>query len=394
MKNLSIGLLVASAILVVSPAVAAKKSSMVNIAVAKEAWNTKPRAKETTAAFETRLKKEINELLKVDLTSVDQESAKWKLLSYVREMPWDEVTPKWRDWYLRTQPNPRMTEAQRKSYLDSIDKKPIHKMTPKELDAYLGHVHKTIPGLRERVMHYARKNLGQPYQIYLLGEFPYELYDSQPMYCLDKGDCVVFSEHMYAMALSRDWAEFFRNLMRVRYKNGEVGMLTRNHYTEADWDKNNSWLVRDITTDSGATSITAYREKIDRAKFFQKFGIGGDIPVQFLDDSYIPADAIESVLPKLRDGDFVNVVRGTGAAAYVGHTGLIGHKPDGTVTFIHSTPPRSTEQPLIEYVKSNVEKNPERAKKGNAQFLGMKFLQLRAEELQSGDTSTTQSASR
>jgi hypothetical protein len=49
--------------------------------------------------------------------------------------------------------------------------------------------------------------------------------------------------------------------------------------------------------------------------------------------------------------------------------------------FIHSTPPKVVEQPLMQYVETNVTKNKERAKKGQALFLGFKFLRLKAEEL-------------
>lgn len=385
---LSLPRILASAILVgafVQIGSAAPKTTprMINLDVAKATLKSRAKATETTAAFEKRIRADIKSLLSTDLKKLGSgDTTRWRLLDYLRELPWASVSPSWREWYFENQPNPRMTDEQREAFLKTIRPKPIYKMKPKEIDVYLGDVHTSITDLRARVMHFARKNLGQPYQIYLLGEFPYELYDTDPLYCFDKGDCVVFSEHTYAMALSRNWDEFFRNLVRLRYKNGEIGMTTRNHYTEADWDKNNSWLIHDVTDEIGATSISKYRERIDRAAFFRKFGIGQEFEVQEFSDTYIPAEAIESVLGQVRDGDFVNIVRGNGASAYVGHTGLVGHKPDGTVTFIHSTPPKSTEQPMLQYVQDNVKKNPERSKKGQAQFLGIKFLRLRAEDLQ------------
>ncbi len=357
-------------------------STPVNVEAAIQAWNTSPKKDETTAAMELRVRKDVQKLLALDPNKLDFDSNHWKLLSYLRELPWATMPDSRKKWYLANMPNPRLTEEQRESVIKSLKSKPIFRMTPKEVDIYIAHLQKEIPNLRDRVVHLARRNVGQPYAIYLLGEFPTELHDPDPMFSLDKGDCVVFAEHTYAMALSRDWSEFYKTLQKIRYKDGVVGMTTRNHFTEADWNKNNAWLAEDVTDNLDATTVSQFTEKIDRARFFSKFGIGQDIPVEMLEDIYIPAEAVSSVLDKLQDGDFVNVVRGIGNGLWVGHVGLIGHKEDGTVTFIHSTEPKAKEQPLMEYVNTGLKNNPGRVKKGRAEFKGLKFLRLRAEELQ------------
>ncbi|MCX7917997.1 MAG: DUF1460 domain-containing protein [bacterium] len=238
--------------------------------------------------------------------------------------------------------------------LAELKAKPMYKFSEKDLDIYLGYIQKAEPNLRNRVVHLGRKNIGQPYKIYLLGEFPFELYDADPMYCLKQSDCVVFSEHTYAMALAKNWREFFVLLQRIRYKNGEIGMLTRNHYTEADWDINNSWLVEDITEELVGNRAATFSADINRAAFFEKYHIGQDIPIQKFSTKYIPCELIPEVLDKLQNGDFVNVVRGYDAPSWVGHTGLIAIAPDGTVDFLHSTPPKVTEQPLLEYMNKAV----------------------------------------
>lgn len=384
---------VLAAIWAATPAVAAARpvreqdvrlgsKGVTDVEVAVRAWSVKPKAGETTAAMTARVRKDLQKLLASDLATLNYDSDYWRLLRYLREYPWEKMPARWKKWYLEKQPNLMLTDAQCRSLFEQADKKKIFEMTPKELDVYFGETFTVIPDLRARVVHYARKNLGQPYSMYLLGEFPYEIYDQQPLFDTTHGDCVVFSEHIYAMALSRNWKEFFVTLLRLRYKNGQVGMTTRNHYTEADWNKNNTWLIRDVTSELGATTVSTYREKIDRAVFFGKFGLGKDLKPEMLVDTYIPADAVSSVLGKLQDGDFVNVARGIGEGVWIGHVGLIAHGPDGTVNFIHSVGPKSKEQPLMEYLETNVKKNAERKRKGQAQFLGYKFHRLRAEELQ------------
>jgi len=344
-------------------------------------WNIKPGKDETTASMHRRVSRMLNDMIE-NSDKLDYDTSYWRLLAFVREVPWNKLTYYRKKWYLKNMPNPRLTEEQRVSWVKELEKKPIYKMTPKEVDVYLGHLRQIEPDLRKRIVKIARQNLGQPYDIYLLGEFPNEVYDADPMFCLEKGDCVVFSEHVYAMALGHDWPSFYEWLQKLRYKDGKPGMVTRNHFTEADWIVNNNWLVEDVTTELGATTVTEYTEKIDRARFFKNFGIGQDIPVEMLEDEYIPAEAISSVLDKLQDGDFVNIVRGTGSGVWVGHVGMIGRGKDGKVNFIHSTDPKSVEQPIMEYVNKNLELNKDRRKKGRAEFQGMKFLRLRAEDLE------------
>lgn len=361
---------------------ASARPAVIDTDAAIRAWKVKPKAKETTSAMVARVRSDVAKLTSGDKSKIT-EGAKWKLVDYFFQVPWKNISPEWRAWYLSEMPNKRLSAEQRDFYTSEILKKQIFEMTPKEVDVLLGYAQQQYPNLRDRIMFLAHKNIGQKYNIYLLGEFPYEIYDDQPLYCLPQSDCVVFAEHTYAMALAHDWAEFFKNLQRIRYKNGEIGMLTRNHYTEADWDKNNSWLVTDATNDLNATTTTKYKERIDRAGFFKKLGIGEGIPVQHFEDSYIPAEAVEGVLGGLKDGDFVNVARGSGSGdgAYIGHVGLIGHTKDGKVTFIHSTPPKVKEQPIMEYVAENLKKNPDRLKKGEPVFYGFKFLRLNADEL-------------
>ncbi len=356
-------------------------TSIFDAEAAARIWNIKPAKDETSASMHARVSNMLKKMIE-NSDKLDYDTSYWRLLAFVREVPWNKLTDYRKKWYLDHMPNPRLTDEQRLFVIETLKQKPLYEMTPKEVDVYLGYMRDAEPSLRKRVVALARQNLGQPYAIYLLGEFPREVYDADPMFCLEKGDCVVFSEHMYAMALGHDWPSFYDWLQKIRYKDGVPGMVTRNHFTEADWDINNDWLIQDVTTELGATTVTEYTEKIDRARFFRNFGVGQDIPVQHLEDEYIPAEAIASVVDKLQDGDFVNIVRGVGKGVWVGHVGLISHGKDGTVNMIHSTEPKSKEQPIMEYVNDNLKKNVDRRKRGSAEFQGMKFLRLRAEDLE------------
>ncbi len=270
---------------------------------------------------------------------------------------------------------------------------PLYQFTEAEVDLYLRYLQAAEPNLRSRIVTLARKNIGQPYELYLLGEMPFETYDPQPLYCLARSDCVVFSEHTYAMALTGDWPSFMALLQRIRYRDGQIGVATRNHYTEADWNISNRWLVHDITAEIAGDSAVKFQQRIDRAKFLKnRYGLATDIPVETHRDVYVPYSELDRIKDQLQDGDFVNVVRGItkeddqnsetfGGSAFVGHVGLIATAPDGKVDFIHSSEPAVREEPLVDYIARSNTIRAERMKDGKPVLMGFKFLRLEADPL-------------
>jgi len=245
--------------------------------------------------------------------------------------------------------------------LSELKGKPLYEFSELEVDKYLGYLQVQIPDLRERINFLAHKNIGQEYDIYLLGEFPFEVYDEQPLYCLEQSDCVVFSEHTYAMALSHDWKSFMAMLQRIRYKDGVISFTTRNHYTEADWIVNNSWLIKDMTIDLAGENTKYVNSMINKTNFFRRNGLDYATPEIDLNWNYIPAEFVKSVIGELKTGDFVNVVRGSSPEnVYVGHVGLISVDKDGTVYFIHSTSPEVKKQTLVSYMEQSLQLSEKR----------------------------------
>jgi len=283
--------------------------------------------------------------------------------------------------------------------------KPLYEFDESEVDVFLRYLCAFQPDLSKRIKHLARKNIGQPYEIYLLGELPFEHYDPQPLYNLERSDCLVYAEHTYAMALTDSWPGFMQMLQRIRYKDGQIGVATRNHYTESDWNPNNDWLVRDITQEVARNKAVHFTQKVDRAKFLLKrYGLKTDIPIEEVQLVFIRFEDIDQAKPRLRDGDFVNIVRGRpgrlnqptqagkpahpsaaketmrgifGGSAWVGHAGLIVLGDDGEVHLIHSTSPQVREEPIDDYIARSTENNDQSDSAGKARLLGFKFLRLR-----------------
>ena len=125
--------------------------------------------------------------------------------------------------------------------------KPLFKCNESEVDTYLKFLSATEPDLRKRILKIARKNIGQPYELYLLGEMPFQPHHPQPIYCLEKAIASFLPSTRMRWRLSHNWPSFMMMLQRIRYRDGHMGVATRNHYTEADWNISNNWLVEDIT---------------------------------------------------------------------------------------------------------------------------------------------------
>jgi hypothetical protein len=56
------------------------------------------------------------------------------------------------------------------------------------------------------------------------------------------------------------WHWFPQNAGINVLPNGQIGVATRNHFTETDWNPSNRWLVRDITAEvAGASHLEVVR---------------------------------------------------------------------------------------------------------------------------------------
>jgi hypothetical protein len=256
---------------------------------------------------------------------------------------------------------------------------PIYRMTPQDAHRYIAHMHAAEPDLRKRIAAIGRQNIGQPYMLNLLGEYPYQLHDTLPMFSLEKSDCTVFAEHTYAMALSRSWEEFFWMLQRIRYKDGVVGVVTRNHYTEVDWNINNSWLVTDISAALAGPGGPTYPFKVDRARFLKtRHGTDAAIAVQDSQQAYIAKDKLQALLPQMQDGDMVNVVSTRDGAYNVSHVGLIVIGKNGQRNFLNSAEPQVREESFDAFFARTAEREERNARAGrNGQKLaGFKLLRL------------------
>jgi hypothetical protein len=274
-----------------------------------------------------------------------------------------------------TQPIPATGPAP----LEAVLSKQIYQMKPEEAGRYVAWQHQAEPDLRKRIAAIGRKNIGQPYILNLLGEFPFEVHDDLPMFSLDHSDCVVFAEHTYAMALSQSWEEFFWMLQRIRYRDGVIGVKTRNHYTELDWDVANRWLVTDVSEKLAGANTAWYDMTVDRAKFLKtRHHTEASIPVETSRQGYVPKERVAEIASQLQEGDFVNVISTKNGEYWASHVGLVVLGPNGERHFLHSSEPKVREETFESFIARATEREARNAREGkNGQKLaGFKFLHL------------------
>ena len=104
-------------------------------------------------------------------------------------------------------------------------------------------------GMAERLAFFSASFLGKPYLLGALGEGPDARFDQSPLSRTDAFDCETFVDTVLALALSENQNTFPLCLNKVRYLNGKVSFLTRNHFTALDWNQNNQrqGFLKDIT---------------------------------------------------------------------------------------------------------------------------------------------------
>ena len=168
-------------------------------------------------------------------------------------------------------------------------------------------------------------------------------------------------------------------LQRIRYKDGVIGVATRNHYTELDWNINNSWLVTDVSAALAGPDGPSYRFSADRALFLQtRHHTASSIAVQESREPYIARDQWLQLLPQMQDGDLVNVVSTRDGKFFVSHVGLIVIGPDGQRNFLNSAEPQVREESFAAFYARTDEREARTAREGRhgQRLAGFKLLRL------------------
>lgn len=129
-----------------------------------------------------------------------------------------------------------------------------------------------------RIDYFSKAFLDKPYKAGPTGEGKKAIYNQNPIYQINAFDCLTYVETIIALVISQNESDFLPNLIKIRYKNGQVSLTHRNHFTGLDWLENNekAGIVKDITatiTDkSGEPVYLIAKATIDKKSWYRKLG--------------------------------------------------------------------------------------------------------------------------
>lgn len=252
----------------------------------------------------------------------------------------------------------------------------LHEMLAGQIDGFIREVSSRETDLNRRLAVYSARARGTPYALFCLGEGPAAKYDRDPLVDFSRADCMTFCEQILALAISRNYEEMFSHLLRLRYRGGEVGFVTRNHFTHADWAPNNAWLLADATLAIGGKHCAAMTKTIDRPAFFRKFSVpdselAGVAPAQSMTIHYVPAEHLPAVKDNLRGGEIASIIQKT-PGIFSAHMGFIIRDRYDNVLFRHASPRPEANQVVDDFFDDVVAQI-----KHSNNRVGMAFLRLR-----------------
>jgi hypothetical protein len=96
--------------------------------------------------------------------------------------------------------------------------------------------HQNVLTLSRRIELFSKDFLGLPYGFGgPLGEGPQGRYDQDPLYRFDSFDCTTYVETVFSLSLAQTPNEFEFMMNKIRYEDGEIDYLKRNHFPSLQW---------------------------------------------------------------------------------------------------------------------------------------------------------------
>ncbi len=255
-------------------------------------------------------------------------------------------------------------------------KKPFYKMTYQQIDSVLREVASQPLTITQKMNIFSRYFLTTPYKLTCVGDGPYALIENWPLVNFKETNCMAFCEHVLALSISDYWDNFFNNLQQIRYKDGIIGLKTRNHYTMADWLPQNRWLLRDVTRLVGGKFTRQVTRTISHRKFFAGKGVTDTtdvLPDRTITIDYVPLEKLAQVKDRLKVGDVCALIYANKKDIFSAHM-LMVMENDGKLVIREATTRGMTtfDTPYDEWVKMENTKYKNR-------YIGLAIMRVRDE---------------
>ena len=244
------------------------------------------------------------------------------------------------------------------------------------------------------ILNVSHELLETPYALGPLGEGVG--IDADPLYRFDKFDCLTFVETVLAQSYTQnstasfrtpsDYRDnYFKNLMnKIRYKDGIISFVTRNHFQNPDWVENNSHFVQNKSNEISKSVLNKNSSKsiikLDRKSWFKKnYNIDFDTPIKTISLDYISLSDFKNNITKFtlfidKPYIFMTVIKDdslkqkAGTEIDISHTGFL-IKKDGKLYLRHASSVAG------KVVDNDFEKYIEKIQK-NPKYMGFSLLEI------------------
>ena len=260
--------------------------------------------------------------------------------------------------------------------------KRYYKMNLEEIDQDIRFVAQTNWNSGRKMQYYSERFLAAPYALQCEGDGAYAKYETWPLLNFKQLNCMTYCEIVLALTLADYYEEMFNILQHIRYRQGIIGMATRNHYTMADWLPANAWCLEDVSRRMGGDDTAQLTRTISHRTFFKKKGIQ-DLPIRLPDREvtidYIPLSKLTRHESESVSGDIVALIQDR-PSIFSAHMLMIIRKENQTF-FRHASMSagKVIDSPFKAYIKQLATK---------PRYLGMSFMRVRT-DIQWHDSTAT-----
>lgn len=253
--------------------------------------------------------------------------------------------------------------------------KKFNEMKITEIDSLIRETAQKPMTVTQKMNLFSAYFLGMPYNAKCVGDGPYALYEPWPLVNFKETNCMAYCEHVLALSISDNWDNFFNNLQQIRYKDGIIGMKTRNHYTMADWLPQNRWLLKDVSEQVGGGFTKKVSRTISHSQFFMAKGISDTsyvIPDRTLTINYIPLTDFERVLDNLKTGDILALLFAKLDDIFAAHMVIVAENAGAEKMIRESSDSKMStfETPVDNWINQKVKSQSQR-------YLGVAVMRIR-----------------
>jgi hypothetical protein len=221
----------------------------------------------------------------------------------------------------------------------------------------------------KRLALWAAANVGQPYAASEPAAERTEADANTVGWRLGASDERQFVEQLCALAVAPDLPAATNILRRLRYREGAVALPGLNQNLTADWARNNTWLLEDITSKLGGAMawIPLHQVVLRRELLLTRYGVEANIPPEKFIGAFVLRAYLYKVWDELQSGDVAIAITGNDRQQTGADIGILVRDAGGALKFVHAIPPAAAIEEFRPFTAAHKE------------IIGYQFLRFRAD---------------